>query len=181
MSYAFDDKYDKYGPIPEYDGKVSLKLYAIKYIKNYENITEIPEENKEYIREMFTNPKYKVVNTILMFYGCRNLRHIDTSDWNMSNVTNMALMFANCQNIKSIDTSNWETNNAIEMTGMFANCYKLDKVIGTIHLDKCEKYSGILVNTPSLKSINIKLKNKSERDFIGYSKVTNIEAVNFIY
>lgn len=204
MVYIFDGKY---GPIPEYNGKVSLKRYAEEYIKDYTNITELPEENKEYLNEIFTKGKYKVTDTSLMFFDCRYLYHINVDDWDMSNSKNTALMFANCirlknlnpskwdikntvdmsgmfancNSIKSIDISNWETGNVVYMSNMFSNCYKLDEVIGTIHLDKCKSYINMLNDTISLRSINVRLTCKAESDFIGYSRVTNTTSVNFVY
>jgi surface protein len=55
-----------------------------------------------------------------MFYNRGNLRTIDMSSWNTSNVTNMGDMFNYCKLIEKLDVSNFDTQNVTDMTSMFA-------------------------------------------------------------
>lgn len=123
-SYTFDGKY---GPIPYSDNTVDLSYY-FEYIKKYNTIKELPLENKEYLHEVFTNPKYKVINMDSMFYDCSYIASLDTSDWDTSHVTNMRNLFCSCEFIKNIDVSNWDTGKVVKMTYMFSDCYSLENI-----------------------------------------------------
>lgn len=83
----------KYGPIPNSDGTVDLSKYAENYIANYSTITEVPQENVEYLNTIFTNSKYKVINMSNMFANCTSLidfTNLNLGNWDTSNVTSMA-------------------------------------------------------------------------------------------
>lgn len=126
MSYKFNGKY---GPIPKEDGSVDLSNYAKKYIDRYTDIIYLAEENKEYLDEVFTNPKYKVVSMKNMFKLCTELIDIDVSKWDVSHCKNMEGAFYHCRSITELDTSNWDTSNVKNMSNMFFYCIKL------IHVD----------------------------------------------
>lgn len=204
MSYIFDGEY---GPIPNDDGTISLELYGAKYISHHMDAIEIPKENKAYLTEVFTNPKYKVISTRLMFFDCTNIHYIDTSNWNMSHVIDAALMFINCINLRLLDLSKWDIRNIKETSGMFANCYtvhsidisgwntenvkymsnmfnscrNLYNIEGTINLKNCKGYINMLEDTPKLKSINIKLPDSiSEKEFKELAFKQNKAIINFI-
>lgn len=121
MSYKFDKKY---GPFPNKNGEINLSYYFSKYVKDYYNISGLPEENKEYLDEVFRN--YIVTNTSYMFFGCRFDNLDILSDLNMSNVTNMHAMFYMCENIKKLNLSNWITEKVKDMSYMFWGCSSLE-------------------------------------------------------
>ena len=61
-----------------------------------------------------------------MFDGCTSLQTLDTSKWNFSNLTNGSYMFYNCTSLQSIgDTSEWNLSNLTNGTAMFSNCTSL--------------------------------------------------------
>ena len=56
-------------------------------------------------------------------------KHIDISDWNVSNIKSMRYMFYACKELKSVGyLSNWDVSNITDMSGMFCNCKELESV-----------------------------------------------------
>ena len=65
-----------------------------------------------------------------MFYGCHNLKSLNLSGWDTSNVENMSLMFYYCIRLESLDLSGWNTSNVENMSYMFYECPAPYKVVG---------------------------------------------------
>ena len=58
-----------------------------------------------------------------------NFKHIDISDWDVSNIKSMRCMFWGCLELKSVgDLSNWDVSKVTDMWGMFYHCEKLKSV-----------------------------------------------------
>ena len=56
-------------------------------------------------------------------------KHIDISDWDVSNITDMKYMFYDCEELESVgDLSNWNVSNVTDMNSMFCNCKELEYV-----------------------------------------------------
>lgn len=64
-----------------------------------------------------------------MFYSCINLKTVDISQMDTSDVSDMSGMFANCSNLEKIDLSNIITTIDTRMTNMFTNCTRLSTLI----------------------------------------------------
>ena len=57
-------------------------------------------------------------------------KHIDISDWNVSNVTDMHYMFSDCEELESVgDISKWDVSSVTNMSYMFCGCKKLKSVV----------------------------------------------------
>ena len=125
---------------------VDLSYYAQFNIPDYQSITEIPQDNLNYLNSglvatdmslMFascnnlkTIPKLNIdtsqcTNMSSMFYYCQTLTTIDLSNLNTGSVTNMGSMFYNCEALTTINLSNWDTSNVTDMSNMFYDCYAL--------------------------------------------------------
>lgn len=63
-----------------------------------------------------------VKHTNAMFYGCNNLKSVDLSNFDTSNVTKMNEMFTYCYNLTSLDLSSFNTSNVTTMNNMFGYC-----------------------------------------------------------
>ena len=63
-----------------------------------------------------------------LFYNYYNLRTVDLTGFDTSNVTNMKNMFAFCGRLKNIDLSGFDTSNVTDMNGMFLCCEKLESI-----------------------------------------------------
>ena len=125
---------------------VDLSNYALDHIPNYENITEIPRENLDYLNsglvasdmsymfdecnDLKTIPKLNIdtsqcANMSSMFRHCHALISLDLSNFDTSNVTYMDDMFGYCYSLTTIDLSNFDTSNVTYMTSMFYRCQLL--------------------------------------------------------
>ena len=59
-----------------------------------------------------------------------NIKYIDISDWNVSNVKTMNCMFAFCDELKSVgDISKWDVSKVTNMSFMFCDCYSFNQNI----------------------------------------------------
>ena len=63
-----------------------------------------------------------------MFYDCKNLKSLDLSNFNTSDVSDMSYMFANCEKLKSLDISSFNTSNATNIDYIFSGC-KIEELI----------------------------------------------------
>lgn len=78
-----------------------------------------------------TDLTYLDTSKMTSMYGMFNLRKqsqlkkIDTSNWDTSNVTTMCIMFQGCSSLTYIDTSNWDISKVTDMSYMFFRCYNL--------------------------------------------------------
>ena len=125
---------------------VDLSYYARDNIQNYQSITEIPQENLNYLNSglvasnmggmlascnnLQSIPKLNIdtsqcIDMNSMFYFCQALTTIDLSNFDTSNVTSMRYMFRYCQVLTSLDLSNFDTSKVTDMNYMFNNCNSL--------------------------------------------------------
>lgn len=64
-----------------------------------------------------------------MFSGCSNLKEVDLSLVNVSNVTNFSSMFYDCPELETVDVSNFTSNaSAGNFSSMFGYCTKLESI-----------------------------------------------------
>ena len=63
-----------------------------------------------------------------MFCDCTNLKSLDLSNFNTSDVSDMSYMFANCEKLKSLDISSFNTSNATNIDNIFYGC-KIEELI----------------------------------------------------
>lgn len=61
-----------------------------------------------------------------MFGSCENLKKIDISDWNVSNVQKMNMMFSDCISLKKINLAKWNVKKDTDIGGMFDGCINLE-------------------------------------------------------
>ena len=57
-----------------------------------------------------------------MFSWCMNLKSLNLSGWDTSNVKDMDHMFSECEVLKSLDLSGWNTSIVEKMGSMFYQC-----------------------------------------------------------
>lgn len=70
----------------------------------------------------------KATSLRYMFYLCVQLKSIDTSQWDTSNVTDMFGTFRMCQSIEVFDLSNFDTSNVVYTDYLFQYCQKLKTI-----------------------------------------------------
>ena len=99
-----DDRYDKLGPGTE-QNPIDFNDIDVSDLDSFCN-----NRNKG----IFQNTKFK---------------HIDISDWDVSNIKSMRYMFYECKELKSVgDLSKWDVSKVTNMGSMFFKCEKLESV-----------------------------------------------------
>ena len=126
---------------------------------------------------------YKLIDFTRMFYGLSNLKEIDLTYFDFSQVIAMNLMFGNCYNLEYIKFNNSKENKFIvsDMSYIFQNCRSL-KYLDLSYLDTAQVSSMMFtfVNCSSLTSINFNGLNTSLVGiFIGtFSNCISLKSLN---
>ena len=79
----------------------------------------------------------------------KNLKSIDLSSFNTSNVTSMASMFYSCNSLTSLDLSSFNTSNVTSMDSMFNGCYSLTSLTLGANWAPNEKVTSLLLHNSS--------------------------------
>lgn len=97
-----------------------------------------------------------ITNVKYMFLGCNNIENIDLQDLNTTNITNMCGMFSGCMKLTNIDTSDFDTSNVTDISSMFSLCEKLQSIdISSFNTEKVRDMSYLFSNCKSLTSIEL--------------------------
>ena len=108
-----------------------------------------------------------VTNLSYAFYNCSNLQSIDASGWNLSAVTTLAYAFYKCAALTRLDTSSWDLSNVTSMSNAFNSCSALTELPGDWNLSAVTAMERAFYGCKNLVSIDT-----SSWDL---SKVTSIE------
>jgi len=131
----------------------------------------------------------RLTNASAMFHGCRPLQSLDTSGWNLENVTSMQNAFDFCMALTTLgDTSRWNLIRCTNMQNLLAHCNQLTKVDLTYTSTPRVAVSNLTnvflnLNTDNLESI---VGDHTETDnvsvFNGYSStefnISNLGSLN---
>ena len=99
---------------------------------------------------------YKLSSCISMFYNLGNIKEIDLSKFDSSNVKSTAYMFQRCGNLKSINFNNFNTSSVTDIRWMFNLCQNLETLdISNFDTSKVTSMESIFYNCSSLKSLNL--------------------------
>ena len=97
-----------------------------------------------------------------MFYNISNIKEIDLSKFDSSNVVNTGGMFQYCNSLDSINFKNFATPKVITMHQMFDNCTKLKLLdISNFNTSKVTNMNGLFQKCESLISLNLSNFNTS--------------------
>lgn len=98
----------------------------------------------------------QVTSMIRAFYGCSNLVSIDLTNVYTSNVTDMTMMFYNDANLKSLDVSNFDTSNVTSMEDMFNGCESLTSLdVSNFDTSKVTQMGHMFRGCESLTSLDL--------------------------
>lgn len=121
-----------------------------------------------------------VTNMSTMFAGT-GLTSINTSTWNVSNVTNFSNMFYGAQSLTSVKTENWNVSKATNMTGMFQNAKNVTELdVSKWNVGNVTTFSKTFFGMNSLPKIDvskwnpIKVNNTSDM----FGMMFNVEEIN---
>ena len=101
-----------------------------------------------------------VKSTICMFYKCDELESVgDISNWNVSNVTDMYSMFYECKELETVgDISKWNVSNITNMSFMFYNCVSFNQDISSWNVSNVKYYLSMFYNCPINEEYKPKFK-----------------------
>ena len=145
-----------------------LSNYAKVHISNYQNITEIPQENLNYL-----NSGLVASDMSYMFDSCYGLKTIPKLNIDISQCVNMSSMFGNCSALTTIDLSNFDTSNVTDMTDMFYDC----RALTTINLSNFNTSS---VTDMGYMFYNCRLLTTIDLSNFNTSKVTNMNSMFYL-
>ena len=100
----------------------------------------------------------QVENMSQMFYNCRVLTKLDVSNFDTSNVTKMTQMFLDCRALKNLDLSNFDTSKVkdLGMNDMFRRCYALETLdISNFNTSKVTNMGGMFLDCYALKNLDV--------------------------
>jgi surface protein len=110
--------------------------------------------NLRSVPKISINNKINAVNH--MFCNCRSLTSIDVSGFDTSKVTDMRYMFDNCQSLTTIDVSNFDTSNVTNMNHMFNNCNNLTSIdVSNFDTSNVTDMSYMFSDSQNLTSLDI--------------------------
>ena len=91
-----------------------------------------------------------------LFSDCWSLDSLDLKGFNTSNVKSMARMFSGCKKVSSLDLSGFNTSSVTSMSGMFAGAEAL-KTVNLTSFDTANvtDMSGMFSGCSSVKSLNL--------------------------
>lgn len=91
-----------------------------------------------------------------MFFYCTNLKSVDLSGLDTSNITDMRSVFYNCSSLTSLDLSGLDTSSVVNMSSMFCNCFELTFVnLSGLDTSGVVNMSSMFDNCSSLKEVDI--------------------------
>ena len=91
-----------------------------------------------------------------MFMYCQELRSLNLSSFNTSNVTNMGSMFFNCYNLTEIiGIENFNTSSVTDMSGMFSGCSGLTALdVTSFNTSSVTDMSDMFFNCENLTTLD---------------------------
>lgn len=145
---------------------------SVSYVLN-RMITKLP---KDINTSEWTTMSY-------MFYNCINLKNLDLSNFDTSNVINMNAMFSECNNLVSLDLSNFDTSKVTDMSYMFSKCSMLTSLdVSNFNISKAININNMFENCKSLVSLDLSsfdlssYSNNLNNLFFGCSKLENLKS-----
>ena len=126
-----------------------LRINSNIQVDNYTCCPKTKDELKSIIIERIEKDKDANLNDIdvseitdmsELFYGLPNIRNIDISEWNVSNVKTMSMMFMECREF-SCDLSKWDVSKVHDMSSMFENCNNFNSDLSKWNVSNCENFN----------------------------------------
>ena len=124
-------------------------------------------------------------NCSSLFQGFYEVKEIDLSNADTSNVTYMYMMFGDCYNLSSLDLSSFDTSNVESMESMFHKCEKLASLdLSGFDTSNVKNMGWMFSCCFSLKSLDLSSfdtsnVNSMESMFSGCEKLTSLDLSGF--
>ena len=156
-----DDRYNELGPGTK-ENPIDFNDIDVSHLDSFYNKNKVG---------IFEGTKFKhidisdwdvsnVTNMVAMFFRCEELKSVgDISEWDVSNVTDMGSMFFRCEKLESIgDISNWDVSNVAVMSYMFEFCKKFNQDISNWDVSKVRYKIAMFYNCPIKEEYKPKFK-----------------------
>ena len=120
-----------------------------------------------------------------MFSGLENIKQIDLSEFDTSNVKHMSYMFKGCTNLENINFGNIDTSKVIDMNYIFGNCYNLTSIdLSNLNTPKLKIMANMFRDCWGLQEVNFgNLNTASVEDmralFYNCKSLTSIDVSSF--
>ncbi len=127
----------------------------------------------------------KLKDLSYMFYQCTNLKKVDLSGFNTSNVEDMNHMFNCCFELTDLDLSSFDTKNTKDMSGMFSGCQAITSLdlshFDTKKVTDMSRMFCVCENLVSLDISSFDTGNVENMDgmFDGCRSLTKLDITNF--
>ena len=206
--YEFDIDNNKLVDIDTQRTLADLSYYARNNIANYQTVTEIPQENIEYlgsgliatnIDSIFSSCRAltsipwnefdidtsQVTDMRYMFYYCSALTSLDLSNMDTSQCTDMSSMFQYCNALTGLNVSNFDTSQVTDMYSMFSECYLLTNLdLSNFNTSQATSMYGMFSVCKSLTSLDLSNFDTSKVTnmrymFQGCNALTSLDLSNF--
>lgn len=93
------------------------------YPEDWNELREIIEKRLEKTYDLDLNDiDISNISSLDGLFKNTNVRTVNISDWDVSNVDNCEYMFGNCTSLKFVDMKNWKPNKLIGVKDMFLYC-----------------------------------------------------------
>lgn len=98
----------------------------------------------------------QVTDMSYMFYSCDNLTSLDLSGLDTSQVTDMSYMFKDCISLRSLDVSGFDTSKVTNMDRMFDVCSSLTNLdVSGFDTSKVDDMSAMFGACKGLRSLDL--------------------------
>ena len=142
--------------------KISYKYFpkTFQELKNLviNRFIENPEE--PYLSDIcttyITGMQYLFDRLYMYVQNGRELKKLDLSAWDVSNVKSMRQMFRGCESLEELNIYGWDTSNVTDMSCMFYDCKSLFKLnLSDFDTSKVTDMSQMFESCKLLKEINV--------------------------
>ena len=123
----------------------------------------------------------QVVNMEHMFHGCSNLQKVTFGDINTRSVTNMGQLFEGCSNLVTIDLYNLKTGEVTSLESAFNGCSSLVSIdLSNLDTSKVTKMLWMFYKCASLQSVNFGNidTSKVETTWNMFSECYNLKSID---
>jgi len=91
-----------------------------------------------------------------MFRECRSLTYLNISGLDTSNAENLGSMFWGCENLTELDVSGFDTSNATDLAGMFLGCDQLKSIdVSGFDTSKCKDMLRMFAYCHCLEQLDV--------------------------